>query len=131
MTVNVSLLPDGSVTVTDAGMTHPPLSPEAVQAVAGLADASAAAHTTQATTEVLGRLATLITAAGPAAGADAYAQVTVTPGHAVAVLDDVSFGLVQANLPGQVDADGNWVSGPLVAQRKPPTPTPTPTGGTA
>lgn len=131
MAVNASLLPDGSVSVTDSGTTFPPLSPDAVQAVAAVAEASANAHKTQAMTELLAQLALLITSAGQSAGDAAYAQVTVSQGAATAVLDPMSFELVQKAMPGNVDAQGNWVSGPLTVsqQQQPPTPTPTPMGG--
>lgn len=128
MTADARVQPDGSVILTDGATTYPPLSPEAVQAIAGVAAASANASRTQQMTEGLQQLALLITSAAPAAGASAYAQVTVTPGKATAVLDDCSFALVQDNMPGQTDSSGNWVSGPLVVQKQ-PSPTPA-TGGT-
>lgn len=127
MTATARVLPDGSVSVTDGGMSYAPLSPEAVQAVAQAAPVSANAHNTQAMSETLAQLAQLITAAGQQAGDAAYAQVTVTPGKATAVLDAVSFALVQENTDGAPDADGNWVTGPLTVTPKPadpPAPTP-------
>lgn len=131
MAASVQLLPDGSVVVTDGGASHAPLSPEAVQAIAGLAAASANASKTQQMTELLTGLATLITAAAPAAGTSAYAQVTVTPGAAAAVLDQTSFDLVKQNMTdGAADNAGNWVVGPLKVSPKAPDPTPPPAGGT-
>jgi hypothetical protein len=126
--VNVQVLADGSVTVTDGGTTFPPLSPEAVQAIAAQAGASANASNTQAVAVAVSTLADLITAAAPAAGVDAYAQVTVTPGAVAATLDPASFDLVRGRMPGQYDSSGNWVSGPVTVTPK-PAPTP-PTGGT-
>jgi hypothetical protein len=126
MTATARVLPDGSVSVTDGDMSYAPLSPEAVQAIAQAAAVSANAHNTQAMTELLGQLAMLITAAGAVAGDTAYAQVTVTPGKASAVLDAVSFALVQQNLNGAPDPDGNWVSGPLTVSPKPADPPPAP-----
>jgi hypothetical protein len=123
MAVTVTVSPDGSVTVVDGAMTFPPLSPEAVQAIAAQAKASANATKTREMTETLTTLAQLITAAGPVAGAGAYAQVTVTVGAATAVVDAASFGLLQQNMPGELDASGNWLVGPLTIQQVPPTPT--------
>src|SRR5205807_1285530 len=118
----------GSVAVTDGGTTYPPLSPEAVQAIAAQAATSAAASTTRQMTENLQQLALLITTAAPAAGGNAYAQVTVTSGQATAVLDPASFAVVRQGMPdGATDSDGYWVVGPLTVC---PKPAPAPTGGT-
>jgi cytoskeletal protein RodZ len=131
MTVSADVLPDGSVTVTDNGVTHPPLSPEAVQAIAAQATASANAQNTHDVARAAALLAGLITSAAPAAGANAYAQVTITPGQVVAVLDASSFALVTDSMPGRSDGAGNWVSGPVTVSPQtapaPPTPTPAPT----
>lgn len=124
MSVSVTLLPDGSVAVTDGNVTFPPLSPAAVQAIAAQADASAQAHRTQSLSEALGALAQLIPPAGFEAGADAYAQVTVIPGSATVVVDPTSFSLVRARLPGRVDPDGNWLWGPLTIKPQPAATTP-------
>jgi len=113
LTVTVRVLPDGSVSITDGRTTFPPLSPAAVQAVAAQAETSANAANTRQMAETLAGLATLITAAAPAAGGAAYAQVTVTPGQARAVLDETSFDLVKAALDGSPDGSGGWVVGPL------------------
>ena len=127
MAVTVTLLPDGSVSVQDGPTTFPPLSPEAVQAVAAQATASADALKTQRLTETLITLAQLITPAAQAAGTAAYAQVTVAGGAATAVVDATSFGLLQQQLPGTADASGGWVVGPLtVTQQPPPPPAPAP-----
>ena len=126
MPVSTNVLPDGSVVVTDGGSTHAPLSPEAVQAIAAVATISANAASTRQMTETLTTLATLITAAAPAAGADAYAQVTVTPGAATAVVDETSYALLRDAMPGQHDTSGGWVVGPLTITTNTPTPAPAP-----
>src|SRR5207245_5568274 len=101
-----------------------PLSPEAVQFIADLAPASANAASTRQMAEALSSLATLITAAAPVAGPDAYAQVTVSPGAATAVLDPASFDLVKSHMPGAADGSGGWVVGPLTVSPNDPGGTP-------
>lgn len=124
MAVTASVLPDGSVTVVDGSLTFPPLSPEAVQAVAAQAQASASAGQTQQLTEGLVLLAGLLAQIGPAGSA----QVTVGAGSANAEVDADAFALVKEQFPGGLDSSGRWVCGPMViSQAAPPIP---PTGST-
>lgn len=129
MAVTATVLPDGSVTVVDGPLTFPPLSPEAVQAVAAQATASANAGQTQQLSEGLLLLAGLLAQVGPTGSA----TVTVGAGAASAEVDEAAFALVTDRFPGRMDNSGRWVCGPMVISQAvpvvPPDPTP-PTGST-
>jgi hypothetical protein len=113
MTATARVLPDGSVALTDGGMTFPPLSPDAVQAVAAKAKASADAGKTQQLTEGLILLAGLLAEVGPTA----TATVTVTAASATATIDQASFALAVQRSVGAFNSSGQWVCGSMtVAQ---------------
>lgn len=110
MTATARVLPDGSVVVTDGPVTHQPLSPDAVQAVAAKAQASAGASQTQQLAEALVVLAGLLSEVGSGASA----TVTVSNGTALATVDQASYALaVQTFTDGHADGKGGWVAGPM------------------
>jgi hypothetical protein len=117
MTATATVLPDGSVTVVDGGMTFPPLSPAAVQAVAGKAQASADAGKTQQLTEGLILLAGMLAEVGDTGAA----TVTVQSGSATATVDQASFALAVERFPGAFNTSGQWVSGPMTVGQVPRT----------
>ena len=107
MTATATVRPDGSVTVIDGITTYPPLSPDAVQAIAAQAQASKNAASVAVLEEGLVTLAGLLAEAG--SGAAAHVDVTAT--GASATVDQTSMGLVMQRFPGQWDGHGHWVSG--------------------
>ena len=108
MTVTARVLPDGSVSVTDGGTTYAPMSAEAVQAIAGQAEASAAAGQMADLTSSLVRFAGLLAQVGPAA----RVTLVLDGSGAHATVDPVTFGIVQTEFAGK-SGKGNWTDGAL------------------
>lgn len=109
MTATARVLPDGSVSVTDGDTTFPPLSPEAVQVIAGKAQASKDASSVTALTAGLVELAGLLAEVGSAASV----QLTVTSASAAATVDQTSMGLVTQRFSGAWNGKGNFVDGAM------------------